>query len=66
MARADCDLLHGFSEPVVVAGQFFDVAQGCAQSSLSGGSAFVKLIECAHGGGVELLSIGENTLFGFE
>ena len=60
------ELLGRFGKAGVVAGQLFDVADGGAESGFGRGAAFVELIEGAHGGGVELFSVGEDALFGFE
>ena len=60
------ELLGGFSEARVVAGQLLDVADGGAESGLGAGSAFVELVEGAHGGGVEFFGVGQDALFGFE
>ena len=60
------ELLDGFSEARVEAGELFDVAQGGAEGDFGRGSAFVELVEGSVGGGVELFSVGEDALFGFE
>ena len=60
------ELLDRFGKSGVVAGQLLDVADGRAKSGLGAGAAFVELVEGAHGGGVEFLSVGQDALLGFE
>ena len=66
MARAECKLLRGLGKAGIVAGQFLDVAQCGAQSGFGRAAAFVKLIERAHRGGVELFGVGQNTFLGLQ
>ncbi len=53
-------------EAGVVAGQFFDVAQGGSQGSLGRIAALIQALKCAHRGGVELFGVGQDALLGFE
>ena len=66
VARADSICCASLVELLVVSRQFVKIASSGTKRGLGGGAAFVKLIEGAHGGGVELLSIGQHALFGFE
>jgi len=57
---------HGLLKFGFVAGQFFDVLLGGAQTGGCGGVAFIEEIEGVDGGGINFFGIGEDALLGFE